>query len=197
MIPEPNIAVTPKASNCRQNASETVFASPEDGPPPRAVRSSPSISRRSTRRPTRCRNSGSGPTATTRASRLTWSPSPMATRTCVCPPAKFPWATIAGRTWVSHNRDFDRAVFERLQEQGVIPADVGPRDGSAPPPPVPTFSNPAIWPARRRRSWASRSTRRFGPAPREASGRGLSLCRRDQPLRRPRRADGPGPLESP
>ena len=49
-------------------------------------------------------------------------------RTCVCPPAKFPWATISGRIWVSHNRDFDRAVFERLQEQGVIPANVRPRE---------------------------------------------------------------------
>ena len=43
-------------------------------------------------------------------------------RTCVCAPSKFPWATIAGRTWVSHHRDFDRAVFERLQELGTIPA---------------------------------------------------------------------------
>ena len=36
-------------------------------------------------------------------------------RTCVCAPRQFPWATIAGRRWVSHNRDFDRAVFERLR----------------------------------------------------------------------------------
>lgn len=47
-------------------------------------------------------------------------------RTCVCAPSKFPWATIAGRTWVSHNRDFDRAVFERLRTRGVLPADVAP-----------------------------------------------------------------------
>jgi DNA polymerase I-like protein with 3'-5' exonuclease and polymerase domains len=49
-------------------------------------------------------------------------------RTCVCAPAKFPWATIAGRAWVSHNRDFDRAVFERLQEQGTIPPNVRPKE---------------------------------------------------------------------
>lgn len=49
-------------------------------------------------------------------------------RTCACRPAKFPWETIAGRTWVSHNRDFDRAVFERLQERGTIPKQgVGPK----------------------------------------------------------------------
>jgi hypothetical protein len=41
-------------------------------------------------------------------------------RTCVCAPRQFPWATIAGRRWVSHNRDFDRAVFERLRELGAI-----------------------------------------------------------------------------
>jgi len=42
-------------------------------------------------------------------------------RTCVCPPARFPWDTIASRTWVSHNRDFDRAVFQRLQESNWCP----------------------------------------------------------------------------
>lgn len=47
-------------------------------------------------------------------------------RTCVCAPSKFPWTTIAGRTWVSHNRDFDRAVFERLQELGVVPSEIAP-----------------------------------------------------------------------
>lgn len=35
---------------------------------------------------------------------------------CVCPPAEFPWETITGADWVSHNRDFDRAVFRRLVE---------------------------------------------------------------------------------
>ncbi|MGA1206029.1 MAG: DNA polymerase [Opitutales bacterium] len=37
------------------------------------------------------------------------------TKTCVCRPGQFPWETITGRTWVSHNRDFDRAVFHRLR----------------------------------------------------------------------------------
>jgi hypothetical protein len=50
-------------------------------------------------------------------------------RTCVCAPRQFPWATIAGRRWVSHNRDFDRAVFERLRELGAIPSDArGPSE---------------------------------------------------------------------
>ena len=48
--------------------------------------------------------------------------------TCVCAPAKFPWATIAGKAWVSHNRDFDRAVFERLLEQDAIPPNIRPRE---------------------------------------------------------------------
>ncbi|HNQ88408.1 MAG TPA: DNA polymerase [Verrucomicrobiota bacterium] len=47
-------------------------------------------------------------------------------RTCVCAPSRFPWATIAGRTWVSHHRDFDRSVFERLQEQSAVPSGIAP-----------------------------------------------------------------------
>ena len=43
-------------------------------------------------------------------------------RTCVCAPAEFPWETIAGREWVSHNRAFDQAVAERLLERGTIGA---------------------------------------------------------------------------
>jgi hypothetical protein len=45
-------------------------------------------------------------------------------RTCVCDPRQFPWATITGRRWVSHNRDFDRGVFERLRDLGVIASTV-------------------------------------------------------------------------
>ena len=37
-------------------------------------------------------------------------------RTCVCPPTEFPWGTIAGREFVSHNREFDEAVWQRLKE---------------------------------------------------------------------------------
>ena len=40
--------------------------------------------------------------------------------TCVCMPADFPWETIDRREWVSHNREFDEAVFLRLVELGVI-----------------------------------------------------------------------------
>ena len=43
------------------------------------------------------------------------------TQTCVCPPEDFSWETIAGLEWVSHNRDFDRAVHRRLQELGKTP----------------------------------------------------------------------------
>ena len=39
-------------------------------------------------------------------------------RTCVCTPAEFPWETIAGREWVSHNREFDEAVWRRLKTEG-------------------------------------------------------------------------------
>ena len=47
-------------------------------------------------------------------------------RTCVCLPAEFPWGTIVGREWVSHNREFDEAVFLRLVELGVIGSDARP-----------------------------------------------------------------------
>ncbi len=43
-------------------------------------------------------------------------------QTCVCHPSAFPWTTIAERAWCSHNRDFDRGVFRRLNELGVINA---------------------------------------------------------------------------
>lgn len=44
----------------------------------------------------------------------------------VCPPVDFNWDLLNGREWVSHNREFDRFVLERLQEQGKIPAGVKP-----------------------------------------------------------------------
>jgi DNA polymerase I-like protein with 3'-5' exonuclease and polymerase domains len=37
-------------------------------------------------------------------------------------PEDAPWEKIAGRVWLSHNVGFDRMVFERLVEQGKIPA---------------------------------------------------------------------------
>ena len=36
---------------------------------------------------------------------------------CVCEPSAFPWDRIDGREWVSHNREFDRAVWERLKTE--------------------------------------------------------------------------------
>ena len=45
---------------------------------------------------------------------------------CACEPGMFPWERIAGRGWVSHHREFDRGVFERLQADSVVPAGTGP-----------------------------------------------------------------------
>ena len=67
-------------------------------------------------------------------------------RTCVCHPSEFPWATITGRPWLSHNRDFDRAVFERLREQGKIHA-----------------SNPPVW-------WCSAALCAYLQHPRDLAG---------------------------
>lgn len=43
-----------------------------------------------------------------------------------CRPRDFPWAALQGKTLVAHNAGFDEAVFRRLQQTGVIPADVAP-----------------------------------------------------------------------
>lgn len=45
---------------------------------------------------------------------------------CVCEPSAFPWDRIDGREWVSHNREFDRAVFNRLQESFAIQPYITP-----------------------------------------------------------------------
>lgn len=42
--------------------------------------------------------------------------------------AKFPWRELDGVLIVAHNATFDKAVFDRLQELGEIPADIKPRD---------------------------------------------------------------------
>jgi hypothetical protein len=39
-------------------------------------------------------------------------------------PKDAPWAAIAGRVWLSHNRNFDKHVFERLCELGIVKCDV-------------------------------------------------------------------------
>ena len=36
------------------------------------------------------------------------------------------WRSLHGREWVSHHREFDKAVFERLQRDGVIPTEIAP-----------------------------------------------------------------------
>ncbi len=41
-------------------------------------------------------------------------------------PKDAPWEKITGATWLSHNAQFDRAVFVRLQELGIVPASVKP-----------------------------------------------------------------------
>jgi len=43
-------------------------------------------------------------------------------------PANFPWQKVNGKVWVSHNRDFDKAVFERLKSDGVIPDNIAPKE---------------------------------------------------------------------
>ena len=43
------------------------------------------------------------------------------TSACVCHPSEFPWETIDGLDWISHHRDFDAEVYERLSLSGVIP----------------------------------------------------------------------------
>lgn len=48
------------------------------------------------------------------------------TQVQACAPGSFPWEVIAGLEWVSHNRDFDMAVWRRLKDDGVIQAP-GPR----------------------------------------------------------------------
>jgi len=45
---------------------------------------------------------------------------------CVCEPAAFPWDRIDGREWVSHDREFNRAVFNRLQESFAIQPYIEP-----------------------------------------------------------------------
>lgn len=37
-------------------------------------------------------------------------------------PEDAPWDKLGGRTWLAHNRNFDRHVYERLVEQGKVPA---------------------------------------------------------------------------
>lgn len=46
--------------------------------------------------------------------------------THVCDPRDFDWASIDGLVWISHNAQFDRAVFAWLQRTGLVPAHIRP-----------------------------------------------------------------------
>ncbi|XHR30384.1 MAG: DNA polymerase [Chthoniobacteraceae bacterium] len=43
-------------------------------------------------------------------------------------PKDAPWDEISGATWLSHNAQFDRAVFFRLQESGIISKTIAPEE---------------------------------------------------------------------
>ena len=43
-------------------------------------------------------------------------------------PKDCPWEEFSGCVWVSHNSRFDRAVFSRLQESGIIPPEIAPAE---------------------------------------------------------------------
>lgn len=43
-------------------------------------------------------------------------------------PREFDWECISGTTWLSHNANFDSAVFERLKEYGIVPKNVAPAE---------------------------------------------------------------------
>lgn len=42
-------------------------------------------------------------------------------------PADFDWDPVNGMDWVSHNREFDQAVFERLKSDGIVPKHIAPK----------------------------------------------------------------------
>lgn len=47
------------------------------------------------------------------------------------PPTAAPWSALRGRLWLSHHRNFDRHVYERLRELRIIP-DYKPAAASTP-----------------------------------------------------------------
>lgn len=47
-------------------------------------------------------------------------------QSAVSTPDDYPWTTLHGKTLIAHNAAFDRAVWRRLQLDGVIPAEVVP-----------------------------------------------------------------------
>jgi DNA polymerase len=46
---------------------------------------------------------------------------------CSCHPSKFDWSVLHDADVIAHNASFDKCVFDRLQELGIVPADVKPR----------------------------------------------------------------------
>ena len=43
-----------------------------------------------------------------------------------CRPEHFPWPQLHGKQIIAHNAGFDKAVFERLKADGVVPEDIEP-----------------------------------------------------------------------
>jgi len=43
-----------------------------------------------------------------------------------CTPGQFPWGLLHGKWVIAHNAAFDRAVFRRLQADGIVPAGIVP-----------------------------------------------------------------------
>ena len=43
-----------------------------------------------------------------------------------CTPGQFPWGLLHGKWIIAHNAAFDRAVFRRLQADGIVPAGIVP-----------------------------------------------------------------------
>ena len=58
-------------------------------------------------------------------------------------PKDFDWQSLHGREWVSHHREFDKAVFERLQRDGSSPRRSRPWSGTARRRRAPSTSSPA------------------------------------------------------
>lgn len=52
-----------------------------------------------------------------------WSPTLKVSTT----PDRFPWDALDGKEIVAHNAAFDRAVFRRLQSDGIVPACIKPK----------------------------------------------------------------------
>ena len=93
------------------------------------------------------------------------------TTACVCEPSAFPWDRIDGREWVSHNREFDRAVWERLRAEGGVRSEelgVGERSRDSMKSSESRESNrygngPAAW-------WCSAAACAFLQLPRDLAG---------------------------